>query len=77
MKMEYHKGPYDNSDANEAASNIEQVEFKEPSRQMTSKMSGTINNNEKGEKKKKKKNKKPSVKSQHPNAGPDDLKFFQ
>lgn len=77
MKMEYYKAPHDES-SSEPTPNTMKVT--KPQRKMNSKRSGSINNNETDEsRKKKRKSKKIDVKSQqqHPNAGPDDLKFFQ
>jgi DNA-binding transcriptional regulator GbsR (MarR family) len=80
--MEYYTAPHDDNHVYDIEPKIRRnidVSTK-PTREMNSKMSGTINNNEKDEdRKRKRKNKKTSVKSQqqHPNAGPDDLKFFQ
>lgn len=82
MKMEYYTTPHDGNHVYDIEPKIRRsidVSTK-PSREMNSKMSGTINNSEKDKnKKRKRKNKKSSAKSQqqHPNAGPDDLKFFQ
>lgn len=80
MKMEYYTAPHDGNNVYDIEPKIRRsIEVStKPSREMNSKMSGTINNSEQN-KDEKKKNKKSSAKSQqqHPNAGPDDLKFFQ
>ncbi|KAL7048798.1 hypothetical protein ACKWTF_003491 [Chironomus riparius] len=82
MKMEYHTVPHDGNHVYDIEPKIRRSidVSNKSSREMNSKMSGTINNSEMNkDKKRKRKNKKSSAKSQqqHPNAGPDDLKFFQ